>query len=101
MTVTDSATPPAVISAPLKMVVEAIAGRLDSFGGLGFLLTDDRGIGFAGCISITVQSSVVTEPLKYSAAVSPGTNWLDITSGTTTPDSIGIALDPAALSLAA
>jgi len=101
VTVTDSATPPTVIGAPLEIIVKpSQAGLILSSASLSFSLMTGAS-GLPGASSITVQSSVVTEPLNYSVASSPVTRWLDVTSGTTTPGSLAVSLDPQALSLAA
>jgi len=58
--------------------------------------------GVAAPASVTVQSTDVTQILNYSVAVTPAAKWLDVTTGSgTTPGTVGIALDPSALSLGA
>jgi uncharacterized protein (TIGR03437 family) len=49
--------------------------------------------------SITIRSSVVQQLLNYSVTVTPAVQWLDVNSGSTTPGSLTLALDPSALGL--
>ncbi|HWE50080.1 MAG TPA: putative Ig domain-containing protein [Bryobacteraceae bacterium] len=99
--VTDSSTPPATMAAPLEIVVKpSQADLILSSAALSFALTAGAS-GLPPASSTTVQSSLVSEPLNYSVTVSPTVGWLDIASGTVTPGSLKIALDPQALSLAA
>ncbi len=48
---------------------------------------------------VGVQSTVPSQPITYTVSVSPAAPWLALTNGTTTPDSITVALTAAALSL--
>jgi uncharacterized protein (TIGR03437 family) len=49
--------------------------------------------------SVTVRSSLVQQLLNYQVTVTPSVPWLDVASGSTTPSSIGISLNAAALQL--
>jgi uncharacterized protein (TIGR03437 family) len=51
--------------------------------------------------NVTVRSSDITQLLNYSLTVAPAASWLIVTGGGNTPGSVGIALDPSALSLGA
>jgi uncharacterized protein (TIGR03437 family) len=51
--------------------------------------------------NVSVRSSVASQPLTYSISVTPAVTWLDVTGGGSTPGTIGINLDPKALSLGA
>jgi uncharacterized protein (TIGR03437 family) len=49
--------------------------------------------------SVTVRSSAVETQLNYTVTISPDAPWLDVRGGGTTPDSIHIALNSAALQM--
>jgi uncharacterized protein (TIGR03437 family) len=57
-------------------------------------------VGLPTPAAITVRSSVILELLNYSIVVTPPAPWLSVTGGGTTPDSIVVQLNSAALSLA-
>jgi hypothetical protein len=48
---------------------------------------------------VGLQSTVASQPIAYTLSVSPPAPWLALTNGTTTPDSIQVAISPAALTL--
>jgi uncharacterized protein (TIGR03437 family) len=48
---------------------------------------------------VGVQSTVASQPITYTLAVSPAAPWLALANGTATPDTITVSLTPAALTL--
>jgi uncharacterized protein (TIGR03437 family) len=100
VTVTDGAG--TTVSASTSITVNARSVNLIlSAGNIPFSLTAGSS-GVPAPSSVTVQSTDVTQVLNYSVAVTPAAAWLDVTTGSgTTPGSIGIALDPSAVSLSA
>lgn len=69
-------------------------------GSVGFSLAQGTNV-LPGGQSVGVQSTVVSDSIGFTAAASPGADWLTVTGGGTTPGSVSIALNSAALSLPA
>ncbi len=102
LTATDSASPPLSLSIPVQITIRPSTTVDLTVGGnsaVFSLSTSSTGLPPATVIPVT--SSSPTQAIGYSTTVSPAVPWLTVSSGTTTPGSINIALSSAALSLAA
>jgi len=96
---TDSSSPALTASAPFKLTVQpARPDLILSQASLVFSLKLGA-TGVPSGASVSVRSSVATQPLNYSVAVTPAVPWLDVTGGGTTPGTIGATLDLKALLL--
>jgi large repetitive protein len=101
VTASDSSSPALTASAPFQITVQAAHPDLIlSQASLGFSLALGA-TGVSNGAGISVRSSVASQSLDYSVAVTPPVTWLDVTGGGTTPGIIGINLDPKALVLGA
>ena len=104
VTVTDSAQPAATSSATLPLLVRPSgpADLLLSTGTVSFAITTDTSAVPAPA-NITVASSDAATALNYQVSVNPSVSWLTVSGGlartTSTPGSIGIALNSQALTL--
>ena len=100
ITMTDSESPALTVTSAAQTVIAA-AGNPNlvlSAGALSFnLAAGASGVPAPG--SITVSSSFTQQPLNYSVVTTPAVSWLDVTSGSSTPGSIGVSVDPGAINL--
>jgi uncharacterized protein (TIGR03437 family) len=101
VTATDSSSPPLTASTPFQLTVQpAHPDLILSQASLTFSLNQVAG-GLPSGANVSVRSSVASQILNYSVTVTPAVTWLDVTGGGTTPGTIGVNLDPKALSLGA
>ena len=103
---TDSSSPPLTASVFIQLGVQlAHTDLILSQGSLAFSLNTGAS-GVPPGANVSVRSSAATQPLNYMVSMNPVVPWLDVTGGgsstvQSTPGSIGINLDPKALSLGA
>ncbi len=96
--VTDADGSTSVLATSI-LIKTANADLILSTTSVGFSLTTPATV-LPGGTNVTIRSSVVQQILNYSITVTPSVPWLTVTSiGTTTPGSIGVQLNSAALSL--
>ncbi len=102
ITLTDSASPATTVTAPTQIVIASAttANLILSSASLRYSLTTGA-TGVPPADSVTVQSSVVQQPLNYSVTATPAVSWLDVVGDGLTPGPISVSLDPSAVNLAA
>jgi uncharacterized protein (TIGR03437 family) len=100
LTVTDAMGNSATSSFSIKVAQSNLNLSL-SVGSLSFAATSGAGSSLPPSQTVGVQSSQVSQPLNYTVSASPPAPWLSVSGGGTTPGSIGVAVNAAALSLTA
>jgi uncharacterized protein (TIGR03437 family) len=101
LSISDSSSPPSTVTQGLSILINPQATNLlISAGSLPFALTTGAN-GVPSGATVAVRSSVSSQILNFTAAATPAVSWLDVTGGGATPATIGIALDPSAVNLAA
>lgn len=99
--ITDSSNPPATVTQNLSITIGAPAiDLLISASAVSFSLTTGA-TAVPPAASVAVQSSSASQILNFTAGPRVSVSWLDVTGGGATPGTIGIALDPSAVNLAA
>jgi uncharacterized protein (TIGR03437 family) len=87
--------------ASLQIVIRPFSPDLIlSAGSLAFPLSTGS-TGLPGAQNVQVQSTDVTRVLSYTTAITPAVSWLNVSSGSTTPGYLAVALKSDALALAA
>ena len=100
--VADSSLPALTTSAKLSITVNSNtqADLVLSASSAGFSLTANAG-GLPDSQVFTVRSSVIQQPLSFTAQLQPNVPWASLTGGGSTPGTVNVAMTSAALNLAA
>lgn len=104
VTLADSAVPPMTVTQAAQILVNPSGPDLIlSTASVSFALTVAAS-GLPAPQNVTIRSSDVQQLLNYSVVPTPAVGWLQVTgagTGTTTPGSLTLTLDPSATSLPA
>jgi uncharacterized protein (TIGR03437 family) len=99
--ISDSASPPAQVSLNSSILVAPMATNLLlSASAVSFSLTSGAN-GVPSPASVSARSSATQQILNFTATATPAVSWLNVSGGGATPGSVGLALDPSAVNLAA
>ena len=90
----------ATASANLTLTVRpSTSDLLLSSGNVGFSLASGTA-SVTDSQTVSVQSTVAAQPVNYTFAVAPASPWLNVTTGSQTPNSLSIGLTSEALTFA-